>query len=318
MPKTENGILVSIAQASPIWLNKKETINKTIDLIEDASGKDADLIVFGESYLPGYPYWLSTTGGANFNNQIQKEIFTHYFKNSIDINRGDLEVICKTAKENSIAVYIGITEIGADRAGKTLYCSLIYIDKDGDLKSVHRKLMPTYEERLVWGTGDGNGLKVHKMKDFTLGGLNCWENWMPLPRASLYGLGEDVHIAVWPGSKFLTEDITRFVAKESRSFMVSASSFLNKNDIPKNIPHYDLIYKSLPDILSDGGSCIAKPDGTWLIEPATGKEELLFADLDFDLIIQERQNFDPSGHYSRPDIFNLQIHQERQKLINFE
>ena len=193
----------------------------------------------------------------------------------------------------------------------------MYIDAKGDIKSVHRKLQPTYDERLTWAPGDGNGLQVHSLKDFTVGGLNCWENWMPLPRASLYGQGENLHIAVWPGSDHNTKDITRFIARESRSYVISVSSLMRRTDFPKDTPHLDKILEKAPDQLTNGGSCIAFPDGEWLVEPVLHKEGLIIETLNFNRVLEERQNFDAVGHYSRPDITHLQVNRERQRTVSF-
>ena len=193
-----------------------------------------------------------------------------------------------------------------------------YINENGQVQSVHRKLQPTFDERLTWAPGDGNGLQVHSLKEFTVGGLNCWENWMPLPRAALYGLGENLHIAVWPGSDHNTKDITRFIARESRSFVISVSSLMAKSDFPKEVPHYDTIVKDAPDVLANGGSCIAGPDGEWILAPVLEKEGLLIETLDFNRVLEERQNFDAVGHYSRPDVTKLQVNRERQSTVIFK
>jgi len=204
-----------------------------------------------------------------------------------------------------------------DRGGHSLYASLVYINEQGEIKSVHRKLQPTYEERLTWSPGDGNGLRVHPLKAFTVGGLNCWENWMPLPRTALYGQGENLHIAVWPGSDYNTKDITRFIARESRSYVISVSSLMRKEDFPATTPHLDQVLKNAPDVLGNGGSCIAGPDGEWVMEPVLHKEGLLIETIDFNRVLQERQNFDPVGHYSRPDVTQLSVNRERQSTVWF-
>ena len=177
------------------------------------------------------------------------------------LNLVSLNLFAKKLKKNDIAVYLGMIERPSDRSGHSLYCSFIYINSEGQIKSVYRKLMPTYEERLGWSIGDGNGLQVHNLGSFTIGGLNCWENWMPLPRSALYGLGEDLHVAVWPGSIHNTQDITRFIARESISFVLSVSGLMNRSDIMHEIPHADLFLKNCPDNLSNGRSCIVGPDG---------------------------------------------------------
>jgi nitrilase len=304
-----------MAQIAPVWLNKSESIEKIKNTINEAISKKCELIVFGEASLSGYPFWLSFTNGPEFNSQVQKEIHSHYIRNAIQIEKGDLAEICSIAKKGKIAVYLGIVERAQDRGGHSLYCSLVYINAAGEVKSVHRKLQPTYEERLTWAAGDGNGLQVHDLKEFCVGGLNCWENWIPLARTALYGLGENLHIAVWPGSDFNTKDITRFIARESRSFVVSVSSLMRTIDIPKDTPHYDKIIKNAPAVLANGGSCVAGPDSEWLIEPVLDKEELIVATIHFNKVLEERQNFDPSGHYSRPDITKLTLNRERQSVL---
>ncbi len=190
--------------------------------------------------------------------------------------------------------------------------------KAGMICSVHRKLVPTYEERLVWSNGDGNGLTVHSLGAFTIGGLNCWENWLPLARTTLYAQGENLHVCIWPGSVRNTEDICRFIAKESRSFVIAASGLMRKEDINCAIPHFDKIIANAPDYLGNGGSCMAAPDGSWVIEPVINAEVLLTATIDLNEVIKERQNFDPSGHYSRPDIFQLKVDRKRQCLIELD
>jgi nitrilase len=311
---TDNKICIALAQMAPLWLDREKTTQKIIDSIDRAGEKKCRLIVFGETLLPGYPVWLTRTDGAKFNSIIQKEIFLRYFRESVSINNGDLNEICKAAARNTISIYLGIVERAEDRGGHSLYCSLAFIDNNGNIKSVHRKLVPTYEERLVWANGDGNGLQVHKLKTFNVGGLNCWENWMPLAKSALYAQGENLHIAVWPGSKLLTMDITRFIALESRSFVVSVSGLLRKSDIPEDIPHYELITKDCEDTIYDGGSCVAAPDGKWILEPQTNVESLFFVEIDHDKVIQERQNLDLSGHYSRPDITQLLVNRDRQNI----
>jgi nitrilase len=192
---------------------------------------------------------------------------------------------------------------------------LLYIDRDGEIKSVHRKLQPTYDERLTWSPGDGHGLRVHSLKEFTIGGLNCWENWLPLARASLYGQGEDLHVAVWPGSVRNTKDITRFIALEARSFVISVGGLMEIKDFPAATPYREKIIQKAVDPLTDGGSCIAAPDGSWVIEPIVGKEGLFTAEIDFNRVLEERQNLDVAGHYSRPDVTQLTVNRQRQTTI---
>ncbi len=309
---------VALGQIAPVWLNKAATLAKIEATIAEAANAKAELVVFGEALLPGYPFWLALTDGAKWDLKVNKELHSHYARNSVQIEAGELDGICKVARENEIAVYLGIIERAKNRGGHSLYASLVYINQEGKIKSVHRKLQPTYDERLTWAPGDGNGLQVHPLKQFTVGGLNCWENWMPLPRTALYGQGENLHIAVWPGSEHNTKDITRFIARESRSYVISVSALMKKTDFPKGIPHLDAILDKAPDVLANGGSCIAGPDGEWIIEPILHKEGLFYHELDFNRVYEERQNFDPVGHYSRPDVTKLTVNRERQSTVEFE
>lgn len=315
--KKEHLLKVALSQIAPVWLDKVSTIKKIESYITEASKNKTELIVFGEGLLPGYPFWLSLTEGAEWNTKLNKELHAHYVRNSVTIEHGDLNSICALAKKHAIAIYLGIIERPLDRGGHSVYASLVFIDKNGEIKSVHRKLQPTYDERLTWAPGDGNGLQTHPLKQFTLGGLNCWENWMPLPRAALYAQGENLHVAVWPGSDHNTKDITRFIARESRSFVVSVSALMRVEDFPSTTPHLDKILKKAPKILTNGGSCIAGPDGEWLVEPLLNEEGNFYFELDFNRVLEERQNFDPVGHYSRPDVTKLYVNRERQSTIAF-
>jgi nitrilase len=307
---------VGLCQMAPVWLSKAETLKKIMKQAEEAGKQGCELIVFGEALLPGYPFWIGLTRATEFDSKMQKEIHAHYIRNAVQIDRGDLDELCQLAESLKMAIYLGVVERAADRGGHSLYCSLVYIDSKGEIRSVHRKLQPTYDERLTWSPGDGNGLRVHPLKQFTVGGLNCWENWMPLSRTALYAMGEDLHIAVWPGSDHNTRDITRFIARESRSYVISVSGLMRKSDFPKDTPYFEEILKEAPDILTNGGSCIAGPDGEWLLEPIVNQEGLFVHTIDFNRVLEERQNFDPVGHYSRPDVTKLVVNRNRQSLID--
>jgi nitrilase len=309
---------VAAAQIAPVWLNRDRTIDKILAAISEAADKGAELVTFGETLLPGYPFWVELTNGAEFNSTRQKEIHAHYLRQAVNIEAGHLQPICDIAKQRSIAVIVGVAERATDRGGHSVYCSLVYIDKDGLIQNVHRKLMPTYEERLTWASGDGHGLKTFPVGPFTMGALNCWENWMPLSRAALYGQGENLHVAIWPGGEHNTHDITRFIAKESRSYVVSASGLMRAEDFPADTPYLDEILEHAKPMLANGASCIAGPDGEWLVEPQIGKEGVYLATLDFNKVLEERHSFDPVGHYSRPDVTQLHVNRERQSTIKIK
>ena len=314
----DSTLKIGMAQISPVWLDKEATIEKIKKYIAQAGNEQCELVVFGEALLPGYPFWLGLTEGAVFDSLKQKEMHAHYIRNAVQIEQGDLNEIGALAKKYKMAIYLGTIERAQDRGGHSLYCSLVYIDQNGQIQSVHRKLQPTYEERLTWSPGDGNGLRVHSLKHFSVGGLNCWENWMPLTRTALYGMGENLHIAVWPGSDHNTKDITRFIARESRSFVVSVSSLMKSSDFPEQTPYLDEIQTNAPEVLANGGSCIAGPDGKWIIEPVIHNERLITATIDFDRVLEERQNFDVAGHYARPDVTRLTVNRDRQSILDIK
>lgn len=319
MPKPNvTTLTVGLAQMAPIWLQRDATLLKVNDWITQAARKGCDLVAFGEALVPGYPFWVERTDGARFDSDLQKDLYAHYLMEAIDIEAGDLDIVCKTAAQHKIAVYLGVMERASNRGGHSLYCAMVYIDGDGRIGSVHRKLMPTHEERLVWAIGDGHGLRTHKLGAFTVGGLNCWENWMPLARAALQGQGEDLHVAIWPGSLRNTQDITRFMALEGRSFVMSVASIMRATDIPVGLPHRELLLETASEVMANGGSCLADPSGNWVLEPVCDCEVLLVAEIDQLNVLRERQSFDPAGHYSRPDVLRLKVKSGRQSTVKID
>jgi nitrilase len=310
-------IKVGLAQIAPVWLDRAATLEKVAQFVSDAGSAGCDLVTFGEGLVPGYPFWIERTDGARFNSPRQKRMFSHYLDQGVVIERGDLEQVAGVCGEKSIAAFVGVMERPPDRGGHSLYCSLVYIDQQGVIRSVHRKLQPTYEERLAWSPGDGHGLRVHALGPFLVGGLNCWENWMPLVRSALYAQGEDLHVAAWPGGSHNTTDITRFIALESRSFVVSTAGLMRPADMAAGIPLRDELLENAPPFLANGGSAVAAPNGEWVIEPVEREEGLLFAELDHALVREERQNFDPVGHYARPDVTKLTVNRARQVPAEF-
>lgn len=309
-------LIVALAQMAPVWLDREATLDKVVAQVREAAASGARVVAFGEALVPGYPFWLEHTDGARFESPLQKSLFAHYAAQAVDLSRDDLAPVREAARTGRIWVMLGCIERARER-GHSLYCSLVLIDDTGEVRNVHRKLMPTYEERLAWSPGDGHGLRCFDIDGFTVGGLNCWENWMPLARSALYAQGEDLHIATWPGSARNTQDVTRHMAREGRSYVASVSALMRRDDIPAHIPHADLLREALPEVCADGGSCIAAPDGQWLLPPCIGEERLLLADLDPARVREERQNFDPFGHYSRPDVLELQVNRTRSNGARF-
>ncbi len=310
---------VAIAQVAPVLLDRAATLDRAVAAIAEAARAGAKLVAFGEVFCPGYPVWTERTGGAAFDNPLQKTLHARYLREAVDLDAGDLAPVLRAAAEHQIAVIMGVAERPSDRGGHTLFATAVTIAPDGSIASAHRKLMPTYEERLSWGPGDAHGLVTHRLKGlapFTLGTLNCWENWMPLARAALHARGEDLHVAIWPGRDANTRDLTRVIAREGRSFVISASARLGPDDLPADLPARDEIAARGLDqagLFHNGGSCIAGPDGAWVLEPDTTTDGVLFADIDHDRVLEERQNFDPSGHYARPELLRLEV--DRRRIV---
>lgn len=307
---------IAAAQAHPAWLDAGATTKKIITLLQEAAAEGVDLLAFPETFLSGYPFWVERTEGARFNDDRQKACYAYYLDAAVEIDGPEMEEIAEAVRDTGVFTYLGITERGSGSARGTVFCTLVAIDPVRGLVSRHRKLVPTYEERLVWGHGDGHGLRVHDVAGGKIGGLNCWENWMPQARHALYAGGEDVHVSVWPGSSRLTRDITRFIALEGRVYSLAASALLSLDDVPLDFPLRELLEQQ-GDVYYNGGSAIAAPDGSWVVAPVEDREGLVMADIDLARVRRERQNFDPTGHYSRPDIFDVRVDRRPRQAAVF-
>lgn len=313
---------VSIAQIAPVLLDRQRTLDKVVAAIEAAAAEGSRLVAFGEALVPGYPAWLSRLGGARFDDARNKSIHAMYVDQAVDIDAGHLDGVREACRAGNIAAVLGVAERPRDRAGHSLFCSAVTIAPTGEVASVHRKLVPTYEERLCWSHGDAHGLMAHRFLDpFTLGSLNCWENWMPLARATMQAQGVDLHVAIWPGGDVNTRDITRFVARESRAYVLSAGGLLRPEDIPDELAWKAemLADDQTPEsgIMHNGGSAIAGPDGEWIVEPVLNDERVISVELEHEQVRRERQNFDPAGHYSRPELLSLSVDRRRHAAARF-
>ncbi|MEV6102999.1 carbon-nitrogen hydrolase family protein [Nocardia sp. NPDC051981] len=304
---------IAAAQARPAWLDPTAGTKTVVDWLTRAAEAEVDLLAFPETFLSGYPIWLARTGGARFNNPAQKAAYAYYLDAAVTLDGPYLATVCEAVADLGVFCYLGISE----RVRGTVYCTLVAIDPARGVVSAHRKLMPTHEERMVWGIGDGHGLRTHDVAGFRVGGLSCWENWMPQARHALYADGETLHISTWPGSVRNTRDITRFVALEGRVYSLAAGAVLDYSDVPGDFPLRDMLISQGKPAGYDGGSAIAGPDGAWLVEPVIGAERLVIADIDPARVAQERQNCDPAGHYSRPDVFSVTVDRRRRSPATF-
>lgn len=265
------------------------------------------MVVFPEVFLSGYPVWLRAPAVAH-NDELLKIGHVAYLESAVSTQGPELAAITKEASGLGVFVYIGIVERAG--SGGTVYASLVAIHPDDGIVSVHRKLKPTFHERLAWADGDGHGLKVHDWKELKVGGLNCYENWQPLARQSLYDQGEQLHIAAWPGDLDVTQDITRFIAIEGRIYCASVSGLLRTQDIPDSFPLRKYVVEGR-NVINDGGSMIADPYGTIIAGPVLGQEAILYADISVENMLGAHMKLDPAGHYSRRDVLSLQHNKTR-------
>ena len=303
---------IAAANTHGPWGRPDAGAERVTEWIARAAGEGVDLLAFGETHLGGYPFWLSHTGGAAFDNPDQKRAYAYYLDAAVELDGPQLRLVTEAVAEYRVFTYLGVAERRGGTARGSVYATLVAIDPEHGIVSAHRKVQPTYEERLAWAAGDGNGLRVHAITGregdtMRVGGLNCWENWMPQARLAMYAGGEDIHVGVWPGAVRLTRDITRFIAREGRVFSLAAGTMISSADLP---PDFPLIDRVEAGDWADGGGAIAGPDGNWLAEPSSS-EELVVADVDVARVREERQNFDPTGHYGRPDIFELRVDRRR-------
>ncbi len=299
---------VAAIQAAPVFLDARATTDKALELLRKAAGEGAELVVFPEVFISGYPSWLRVPSVAT-NDELLKIGHVAYLKSAIDAAGPEMTEIAKTARELGVFVYMGFLE--KTRSGGSVYAALAAIHPDKGVVGVHRKLKPTFQERLIWSDGDGHGLQVHPWNEFQLGALNCYENWLPLARHALYAQGEDVHIATWPGDLDVTENISQFIAMEGRVYVISASGILRTSDIPKSFALRAQIVEGR-DVINNGGSMIVEPGGKIIAGPVIDEECILYADFAKEKVMAEHLKLDPAGHYSRNDVLRLEVNRERQ------
>lgn len=304
-------VRIAAAQVSPVFLDAQATTERMVTWIERAADEAVEMIAFGETFLPGYPAWVSPTGGARFEDATQKAAYARYLEAAVEMDGPHIKALEDASRRTGVFVLAGV----AERERGTIFASAVPFDPKRGRLPHHRKLRPTHEERMVWGPGDGFGLRSFEIGGHTVTVLNCWENWMPLARFSAYAQGTVLHVGLWPGSTKLTADITRFVAREGRCFMLSAGGLLRGADLP---PDFELREQMPSGWLQDGGSCVAGPDGNWITPPVGEREGLVIADVDLSAVAAERQNFDPAGHYHRPDVFEVTIHRQRAEAARFD
>ena len=290
----------AVVQASPVFFNATQTIEKTEVLTREASAQGAKLILFPEVFIPGYPRGFTFGTAIGSRSPEGRELFLRYWENAIEVPGKETDRLAKLAKESKAYLIVGVTE--KDLVSDTLYCSLLYFSPEGILIHKHRKIKPTATERIIWGEGDGGDLNVLNTPIGKIGGLICWENYMPLARTVLYEQGLEIYLAPTADSRESWQATLTHIACESRCFVLGCNQYITKEHYPA-----DLQKSVLNDIDIDckGGSAIISPLGKTIAGPLFGAEGILYGEIDHREIIKAKMDFDVIGHYARPDVFEL-------------
>lgn len=307
-------VRAAIIQASPVYYDLKGSIEKAVSLIRDAAKQGANVIALGETWLPGYPSWLDyCPNAALWNHKPTKQVFARLYENSVTVPGEDMQIFCKLARELDVVLVMGINERVENGPGNgTLYNSLITINADGEIANHHRKLTPTYTERMVWGNGDAAGLQAVATPFGRVGGLVCWEHWMPLTRQAMHLSGEQIHAAVWPTVHEMHQVASRHYAFEGRCFVLASGSIMPARDLPVELERPQAFMDDPGQLVLRGGSAIIAPDGRYIAGPVFDTETILTADLDLSEIAQEHMTLDVTGHYGRNELFTFDVKRERQ------
>jgi nitrilase len=308
---------IAIIQHAPIVLNREATLEKACRLIAESAASGAQLIVFPEAFVPGYPAWVwRLRPGSDWG--LSETLHQRLLENAVDLARGDLQSVQVAARESSVTVVMGINERDGQLGRTTLYNSAVVIGPDGELLNHHRKLMPTNPERMVWGFGDASGLKVVDTPVGRIGVLLCWENYMPLARFALYAQGIDIHIAPTYDSGEAWLGTLQHIAREGGCWVIGAGVSLHRRDLPDDFPDRDALYPAEEEWINPGDSVVVAPGGELMAGPLHEQQEILYAEIDPARAAIARRTFDVAGHYSRPDIFTLKVNRQQQSPIEFE
>lgn len=311
---------VAAVQAAPAFLDLDASIERAVTLIAEAARHDARVIAFPETGLPGYPAWIF--GAAGWDDPASKRAFARLSRNALEVPSPALDRLREAAAAAGAVVVMGANERDARFSGGTLFNSQVLIGPDGELIGVHRKLMPTHAERILWGAGDGSTLHVSQTPFGRVGALVCWEHWMPLARFAMHAKGEQVHVAAWPDAPESHHIASRHYAFEGRCFVICAVGFLRDADVADDFELAGALRAGLAvegdgDQLISGGSGIIGPDGEWLAGPVFGRKEIVTAEIDLDRIAEEQQALDVAGHYNRPDVFRLTVDERPQVQVSW-
>ncbi len=307
---------VAVVQRPPVLLDRDATMKLAVEYLHEAADAGAGLIVFPETYVPGYPVWIwSLRPGADYG--LTGDIHRVLLDNSVDLTGDDLRPLRDAAAERGVVVVVGVHEREGQFSRATLYNTLVTIGADGSILNRHRKLMPTNPERMIWGQGDASGLRVVDTPIGRLGGLICWENYMPLARYALYAEGVEIYVAsTWDsGSSWIAS--MQHIAKEGRCWVIGSGCSLRTDDVPMNFPGRDAVFGSDAEWLNPGDSMIVAPGGEIVAGPLHEEHGFVFADIDVGLAAADHRVLDVAGHYNRPDIFQLTVDRSAHPPIDF-
>ncbi len=312
MTEVEN-FKIAAVQAAPVFLDLDRTVDKACGLIEDAAQGGASLVAFPEAFLPGYPVWVWFVPPGHAH--PLREVYARLHANSVRIPGPAVERLAEAAGDCGVTVCMGVNERNSEASDATLYNTLLFLGADGKVMGRHRKLIPTAGERLVWAQGDGCDLEVYQTPIGRVGGLLCWENYMPLARYALSAWGQQFHVApTWDRGEPWTSTI-RHIAKESRCFVIGCCQAFHMDDIPDDMAFKDAYMEGVEGWVNPGLSLIADPDGKIVAGPATEEETILYADVAAHQLIGPRWQLDVAGHYARPDVFDLAVHRSPRPFL---
>jgi nitrilase len=303
----ERAVTVACVQAEPVVFDRDATLDKLAQLTSEAAGAGAELVVFPEAFIPVYPSSVWAKHFAGWADERSKATFARIAEQAVTVPGPAADRLAAAAREHGVWLVTGVTELDPERPG-TLYNTLLYHSPNGELALKHRKLVPTNHERLVWGPGDGSGLRAIQTELGRLGGLICWENYMPLARFSLYESGVELYVASTADDGDAWQSTLVHIARESRAFVISPSHFQRASAYPDDFPLREAIEGQ--DVIGRGGSAILAPDGSYLAGPLYDEEAILYAELEPARLFEERQRFDAAGHYHRPDVFRLKVREK--------
>ena len=307
---------IAIVQSPPVFMNFKRTISQSCESIRDAKKNAADIVMFPEAYVPGYPDWMwRLRPGTDHSDSVQ--LHRLLVENSVNLSSNGLAALLEAAKENDITVAVGFSEINAESSRTTILNSYAIIGPNGKLLNVHRKLVPTSGERMVWGRGDASGLNVVETEAGRIGGLICWENYMPLPRYTLYTQGVELYLApTWDfGDTWIST--LKHIAKESGCWVAGCATAIQANDIPDSLPGRDKMYADSEEWLNDGDAVLIRPSGEIAAGPLSREKGILYAEYDLNEVIEGRRSLDVAGHYSRPELFELTVKKSPVSMVYF-